>query len=65
MPVDDDPEPGAPPATGPPSRVMTRRRVIVGGAVAAGAAVAGGWLAVERSSPVRRRLHAAGLLDGP
>jgi Putative esterase len=65
MPVDDDPEPGAPPATGPASRVMTRRRVIVGGAVAAGAAVAGGWLAVERSSPVRRRLHAAGLLDGP
>jgi hypothetical protein len=53
-----------PPATGPPSRVMTRRRVIVGGAVAAGAAVAGGWLAVERSAPVRRRLH-AGLLDGP
>jgi pimeloyl-ACP methyl ester carboxylesterase len=45
---------------------VTRRRVLVGGAAATvTVAAAGGWAAVENVPSVRRRLHAAGVLDGP
>lgn len=56
----DDAEP--PPA----GRRVTRRHVLVAGTVAAvGVAAAGGWAVVDTVPSVRRRLHAAGLLDGP
>jgi pimeloyl-ACP methyl ester carboxylesterase len=46
-------------------RRVTRRRVLVAGAAATVGVAAGGWAAVENVPSVRRRLHAAGLLDGP
>ncbi|HEY7070088.1 MAG TPA: hypothetical protein VH479_08245 [Acidimicrobiales bacterium] len=49
-----------------PGRVTRRRALIAGAATVATVGVAaGGWAVVENVSPVRRRLHAAGVLDGP
>jgi pimeloyl-ACP methyl ester carboxylesterase len=47
------------------SGLITRRRVIAGGAATAAAMASGSWLAIDRSSALRRRLHERGLLAGP